>query len=63
MLCEIAAAKSAYLSEHLIFLDIIGLFSFCLSTLPWLSDELKHDEEDKELDKDYCEHVYQELSL
>ena len=63
LLCEIAVAVSAYLSEHHIVFNVLSLFSFRFSALPRFPYELKHNEEDEELDEDNCEHVYQELSL
>lgn len=51
---EFTVSVSANLAEEFFVFQVFSHFSFCLCTLPWLSDELKHDEEDKELNEDDC---------
>ena len=60
---ELTAAEVAYFSKNFFALDLLSFFCFCLLSLPWLSDELESDEENKELYEDECKHVDNRLSL
>ena len=49
---ELTAAEVAYFSKNFFALDLLSLFSLCLLSLPWLSDELESNEEYTELYED-----------